>query len=35
MGSARAFAAKKAKMTTLDVRSCDYHINMLNQENKP
>ena len=31
VGSARAFAAKKAKMTTLDARSTDYPINMLNR----
>lgn len=31
MGSARAFAAKKAKMTTLDVRSCDYPVDILNR----
>jgi lipopolysaccharide biosynthesis glycosyltransferase len=35
MGSARAFAARKAKMTTLDARSCEYPINMLNQGRKP
>ena len=32
IGSARAFAAKKAKMTTLDARSADYPVNMLNRE---
>ena len=35
MGSARAFAAKKAKMTALDARSCEYPINMLNQKRTP
>ena len=35
MGSARALAAKKARMTTLDARSYGYPINMLNQERKP
>jgi lipopolysaccharide biosynthesis glycosyltransferase len=30
MGSARAFAAKKAKMTTLDSRTCNYPTKMLN-----
>lgn len=35
MGSARAFAAKKAKMTSLDVRSRDYPIDMLDCGKKP
>ena len=35
MGSARALAARKAKMTTLDARSGEYPINMLNQGRKP
>ena len=34
VGSARAFAAKKAKMNTLDARSCEYPNNMLTGERK-
>jgi hypothetical protein len=31
MGSARAFAAKKAKMTVLDARTTDYALEITNK----
>ena len=34
MGSARAFAAKKAKMTARDARTCEYPIDLLNHGRK-